>query len=240
MVADSTEEEQVEALKKWFAENGVSLVMGVVLALGGVFGYRAWENSTREVGEAASAIYEDLISAAGSISGNDSSEEMTATAIALAGQLKTEYSDSSYALFAALTMAKIAVESGNLDKAAAELHWVLNNGAQGSFEILARTRLSRVLSAQEKYEEALAVLDVRLDLAAHRSSWEEARGDVYFSMDRLDEAREAYQLAAQNTGQGESRPYLNMKLEDLTYAGVATADEDPEEDRILESATEDQ
>lgn len=239
MVADTTEEEQVEALKKWFAENGISLVLGIVLALGGVFGYRAWENSIRETGEAASGIYEDLIAAVGFIPGDNSSEQMTATAVTLAEQLKTDYSDSSYALFAALAMAKIAVESGNLDKAAAELHWALDSGAQGSFEILARTRLSRVLLAQEKYEEALAVLDVQLDLAAHRSSWEEARGDVYFSMDRLDDAREAYQLAVQSIGQ-EERPYLNMKLEDLTYARATTPGGDPEEDKAAESAAEDQ
>ncbi len=202
MAADSTEEEQVEALKTWFEENGVSLLLGIVLALGGVFGYRAWENSTREAGEAASAIYEDLVAAVGTVSGDGLSEEMTATGIMLAEQLKTEYSDSSYALFGALHMAKVAVEAGNLDKAAGELQWALDNGAQDSFEILARIRLSRVMSAQEKYEQALAVLDVQLDLAAHRSSWEEARGDIYFSMGQL---------------------------EDLTYAKVTSAGEEPAE-----------
>ncbi len=229
MAADSTEEEQVEALKTWFEENGVSLLLGIVLALGGVFGYRAWENSTREAGEVASAIYEDLVAAVGTVSGDGLSEEMTATGIMLAEQLKTEYSDSSYALFGALHMAKVAVEAGNLDKAAGELQLALDNGAQDSFEILARIRLSRVMSAQEKYEQALAVLDVQLDLAAHRSSWEEARGDIYFSMGQLEDARQAYQLAVQIADQSQSRPYLNMKLEDLTYAKVTIAGEEPAE-----------
>jgi predicted negative regulator of RcsB-dependent stress response len=236
VAADATEEEQVEALKKWFEENGVSLVVGIVLALGGVFGYRAWENSSREAGEAASAIYEDLVAAVGATPGVSLSDEMTATGISLAERLKAEYGDSSYALFGALYMAKVAVESGDLDRATNELRWVLDHGAKGSFEVLARIRLSRVLSAQGKFEEALSVLDVRLDLAAHRSSWEEARGDVYFSMERFEDAREAYQLAVQNVTQG-SKPYLNMKLEDLTYAKVSTPAEEAEAEQEPEESS---
>ena len=46
MVAE-TDEEQIEAIKKWFEDNGISLVLAIVLGLGGTFGYRAWENSVR-------------------------------------------------------------------------------------------------------------------------------------------------------------------------------------------------
>jgi predicted negative regulator of RcsB-dependent stress response len=96
--------------------------------------------------------------------------------------------------------------------------------------------LSRVLSAQEKYEEALAVLDVKLDLAAHKSSWDEARGDIYFAMERPDDAREAYQLAVQSVSPDRAKPYLEMKLEDLTYAKVVVPDEAPEEAETTSSA----
>ena len=60
MVDDRTEEEQVEVLKKWFGENGVSLVVSIVLVLAVVFGYRTWETQTRESGETASVMYENL------------------------------------------------------------------------------------------------------------------------------------------------------------------------------------
>jgi hypothetical protein len=61
------------------------------------------------------------------------------------------------------------------------------------------------------------VLEPKLELAAHRSSWEEVKGDVYLSMGRMDEAREAYQLAVSSLSQEGSRPYLDMKLADLTF-----------------------
>ncbi len=38
-----TEEEQVEALKDWWKENGRSLLLGVALALAIVFGWKGWE-----------------------------------------------------------------------------------------------------------------------------------------------------------------------------------------------------
>jgi len=36
----STEDEQVEAIKKWWKENGTSLIVGVVLGLSVLFGWR--------------------------------------------------------------------------------------------------------------------------------------------------------------------------------------------------------
>jgi predicted negative regulator of RcsB-dependent stress response len=235
VAADRTEEEQVEALKSWFEDNGISLVFGIVIALGAVFGYRAWDNSVQQTGEAASAVYENLLSAVGDIPPEGLSEEMMATGNTLATQLKNEYGDSSYALFAAFHLAKMAVDSDDLDKAAAQFNWVLDNGATGSMEILARTRLARVLAAQEKYDEALATLDVKLDLSTHLSSWEEARGDIYYGMGDMDKAREAYQLAVNNVGEDSLKPYLNMKLEDLTYATSSIA-RDSEADEASESS----
>ena len=59
-----SDEEQLELIKKWWDENGTSLVTAVVLALGVTFGYRAWEDNVRETAEAASAKYENLVQAA--------------------------------------------------------------------------------------------------------------------------------------------------------------------------------
>ena len=38
MAEDITEEEQIEALKRWWAENGMQTVLAVVLVIGGYFG----------------------------------------------------------------------------------------------------------------------------------------------------------------------------------------------------------
>ena len=43
-----TEEEQVEQLKKWWKENGLSIVGGVVVGLALVFGWRSWQHHQLE------------------------------------------------------------------------------------------------------------------------------------------------------------------------------------------------
>ena len=47
----------------------------------------------------------------------------------------------------------------------------------------------------------------------------EVEGDLLYQLDRLDEARQAYQLAVNTAGE-EGLPGLTMKVEDLTFAAA--------------------
>jgi hypothetical protein len=62
-------------------------------------------------------------------------------------------------------------------------------------------------------------------------------------MDRVDEARQAYQLAVNSVSQEGSRPYLNMKLADLTFSRLdnpgEAALEAIDEEAIVEETIED-
>ena len=60
-----TEEEQVEALGRWWKENGRSMVVAVVVALGGVFGWQAWQANELRQQEQASDLYQVLLQAIG-------------------------------------------------------------------------------------------------------------------------------------------------------------------------------
>ena len=42
-----SEEEQLEVVKRWWKENGTSLIAGAVLAAAGVFGWNAWQTTKR-------------------------------------------------------------------------------------------------------------------------------------------------------------------------------------------------
>lgn len=220
MVTDKTEEEQVEAIKNWFAKNGTSLVAGIVLALGSVFGYQAWEKSVRDQGEKASGMYENLTTAVSVGPFETLSDESRSTAVFIANQLKAEYPDSTYAHFAAMQLAKLEVEAGALDSAATELQWVLDQKVDDSLAVLVRLRLAQVKLGQGEYEAALALLD-QSNIDGYASAYAELRGDVYYAMDRLDDARQAYQAAVALLKEGTTKPMLSMKLEDLVLPEVA-------------------
>ena len=213
-----TDEEQVELLKKWFDENGTSLLVSIVLVLVVVFGYRTWETQTHESAEAASALYEELIQAVSLPSPNAVvSEENISTAKFLAEQLKQEHTSSTYAHFAALHLAKMAVQAGELETAAEELQWVLDNGANDRVAVIANLRLAKVKFGGNELESALAQLE-ETDAGSHRSSYLELKGDVLYALDRKDEAREAYQLAVNL--QTNIKPMVQMKLDDLVLPRV--------------------
>ena len=211
---DRTEEEQVDALKKWFSKNGISLVVAIVLGVGGSFGYKTWEKSVREGGEKASALFENLTSAV-SVGPLDAlSDEDKSTAKYIARELKTDYADSTYAHFAAMHLARIAVEDDELDKAAKELQWVLDQNVDLGLAALVRLRLAQVKLAQGEFEDGLVLVDAT-KAGAHGSAFAETRGDIFYAMEQFDKAREAYQMAVNTQVEGSAKPMLQMKLDDL-------------------------
>lgn len=213
-----TEEEQIEALKRWWQENGKSLLVGLVLALVAVYGYKAWENNKRTEGETASNIYFELMDAV-ALDEQNPSEANTSTIHHLATQLKTDYASSTYAVYAALIEAKQAVAQDDLAAAEQELQWAVDKSDKGSsLYLIARLRLARVIFAQggeENANRALALLEGEI-AASHRASYAEVKGDIYVSLGQLAEARAAYRQAISEVEKsGAQRPLLQIKLKDL-------------------------
>lgn len=231
MVTDRTEEEQVEALKKWWEENGTQLLIGIVVVLGGIFGFRTWEANTAEAAETASNLYEDLAQVTNIGPFDRISEEDQKTAEFIANQLTSEYADSVYAHFASMHMAKLAVDRDDLASAEASLRWSLDNGVDDTIGIIVNERLARVLFAKDDFEGALKVLDSK-EPSAYAHSYEELRGDIYYAMDNLEEAKAAYDRALASVENPDAFPYLKMKSQDISAPEKAIAAE-PEE-----SATE--
>ncbi|MGI9321982.1 MAG: YfgM family protein [Pseudomonadales bacterium] len=212
-------DEQWEQVKDWWQQNGTGLVTAVVLAVGGVLGYQAWENSAQADAEAASAVYEELVNATVNyLPEGEAADQRRASAISLGESIKADYEDTTYAIFAALHLAKLAVETSDFDRAAEELRFVL---AQGPDDILAapvQIRLARVLLAQGKPDDALAVLNGMVVVEAQAASVEELRGDIYLSLGQTENARTSYQTALNSLRGVASKPLLTMKIADLPTA----------------------
>ena len=206
-----TDEEQLEVLKNWWDKNGTSLITTIVLAVGVIFGYRAWEDNVRETGEAASKAYQNLVQA----SSNLNDENLRLTALSLGEELKTDYEDSAYAIFAAFHLAKIAVDRDDLAKARSELEWVIAAQPKQHLETIARMRLARVLVAMDDADSALVSLADHEPAIGQQATWSETKGDVYLAQGDRMNARQAYQTALDSLGDDGSRPLLELKLADI-------------------------
>ena len=57
----NSEEQQVEAIKSWWQENGKSIIAGVVIGFVGLFGWRYYNDYTRQQSESSAAGYQQVM-----------------------------------------------------------------------------------------------------------------------------------------------------------------------------------
>ena len=217
-----TEDEQVEALKKWWKENGKSTLATIAIAIAGVFGFQAWQQQQQAEVDAASAVYQNLLLATGEQNA-EATMEQRLTANHLANTLKADFPSSTYARFAALHKASLAVTAKDLTSAEEELRWVLASKPSAEIAVQTRLRLARVLSAQGNHDAALQQL--LGDSGANANAYEEVKGDIYLAQGNKTEAALAYQKALELSQQGDntvSNPLLVLKIQRLAMQADLT------------------
>ncbi|CCN82267.1 putative TPR repeat protein [Vibrio nigripulchritudo SFn27] len=197
-----TEEQQVEAIKEWWKENGKAVIVGAVVGLGGIFGWRFYQDSQADAQNAASLAYDGVLKQI-----QTSGAESSSDALAFIEANK----DSQYSVLAALQLAKAFVEAGELDKALEQLSWAKTNTKDESIVSLLTVREARVLAEQEKFDDALTKLD-----SVKEAGWAgriaELRGDILLRQGNTESAYAAYSEAQQ---QSDTSQALQMKLDDL-------------------------
>ena len=205
----STEEQQAEAIKGFFRDNGVALAVGVVLGLGGLYGWKAYNQHTIETTESLSDSYTQLVENAG---------QEGSTLLTDADEFIKTNGSSSYSVLAAFVTAKEAVEKDDLDKAAEKLTWISVNSKNTEFKALAFTRLARIQLEQKQYDAALKTLGNTLP-ESFKATVAELKGDVYVAKNESEQARSAYQ-AAVDAGGLENNSLLQIKLDNLAVAAL--------------------
>lgn len=206
-----TEEEQIAALKKWWNENGRSLLIGIGLALVIVFGWKAYQNSVIQMKTEASSLYQQLIT---EVTKNNFDDEEANTLNYLATEIKTKFESTEYAVYAALFLAKDAVNNKDFDLAKSELNWILENSDDQRIKHIVNARMVRLLSAEGNNEDALAMLNATLP--QFEPGYLELKGDINNRMGEKDAAIEAYSAAYQLVkSRPQTQPLLVVKLSDL-------------------------
>lgn len=200
--------EQGEVVKKWLRENGSAIVMGLVIAFGGLFGFRQWQTWQENDRQQASAEFQVL--------GELLAADQVDAAMANFQSLRDEHADSPYTSMAALQMARARLELKQPDLAIDLYQFVIENGYPRALQVVARERMARVLLDGGRAEEALTALDAAGDITGFDARYAEVRGDILLQLGRSGEAVESYLAAldALEAGVGD-RGKLVMKLESL-------------------------
>ena len=205
-----TDEEQVEKLKKWWQENGRSVIAGIIIGVGGLFGYRYWIDYQNEVAEQASSHFNQMVEALDA-SNNDAANEH-------ANALISDYESSEYATIARLALSRTFVESGDYEKAKDQLQQVVGSVGNEALGYLARNRLAAVQLQMSQPEQALTTLSVDFP-AEFSASVEELKGDIYAQQGKVVEAAEAYRKALRGTPGPANGQFVQLKLDDLGATG---------------------
>lgn len=215
MAYDLEEQEQIDTLKAWWNKFGNLITWLLIAVLATYSGWSGWKYYENRQSTQAGQLYEELRKA---VAAGDSARVQRAAA-----DMTDRYGRTAYAPMAAFLAARTAFEANDLNAARMHLQWVIDNGANEQYQAIARVRLAGILLDEKAHEEALKVLSVKLPeqfagLAADR------RGDVLVALERVPEARAAYQLALEKTDQNNpARNMIRLKLDAIGGAPVTPA-----------------
>ncbi len=206
-----TEEEQVAAIKRWWKENGTSAISGVVIGVVIILGWNFWQSKQLEQANQSSALYSQLLESINN-KNNASTQKITE-------RISAEYGATAYATYAALLLAKTKVQQGDLEAAKSILEKQMQSADSTVLRNIARLRLIKLLYATAQYEQGLQLIAEvdQSSIEGFSASYDELKGDLYVALDRLGEARTAYQSALRS---GNSSPLLQFKLDDITAAEI--------------------
>jgi predicted negative regulator of RcsB-dependent stress response len=203
-----TEEQQVEAIKGFWKENGTAIIVGVGIGLAGLFGWQQYNDMVIEDKEAQSITFQSVLEGIDSEDGMLKAEAFT-----------KENSDSGYALLTSLVAAQKAVENKDFEAAKLHLNMAVSNSPNVAIADLAKIRLARVESQLGDTISALATLDSVQSLS-YIDQVQEVKGDIYVATKEFDKAKEAYDAVLAEQPQNR---IVEMKLSNLNYAATEVA-----------------
>ncbi len=207
---DLQEQEQIDAIKAWWKENGNALLGGLLVIVIAFGGWRVWQNYQAGKNVEAATLYAEFTQ---QLATNDAKRVNDA-----ADAVMSKYANSGYAPRAALLAAQVNENIKDLAHAKTQLQWVVEHAGEASLKDVARLRLAAILLDEKGYDEAMKLLN-----AAHPDSfnglYSDLKGDVLSAQGKNEEARTAYKLAYEKTN--ESSMYRNLIQMKMDALGVA-------------------
>ncbi|MCW0315505.1 hypothetical protein NB724_000656 [Pantoea ananatis] len=201
----SNENEQVDALRRFFANNGKALVVGVVIGIAALGGWRYWSSHEQDSAKTVSAEYQKLTSAM------QTGKPETLEAV---NTFASENSNT-YGALAALDLAKQYVDSNQLDKAATLLQNGLKDTKDANLQAVINLRLARIQLQQNQADAALKTLD-----GVKGDGWTaivaDIRGEALLSKGDKQGARDAWSKGVESDASPALKQMMQMKMNNLS------------------------
>jgi predicted negative regulator of RcsB-dependent stress response len=205
--------QQVEAIKKWWRDNGASVLTGIVLGLTLLFGWRYWQDYTEANAQKASSMYEQVVALL--------EKKQVDQARQIAASLVSQYSQSAYAAMTELLLARQDLEEKNIASSYARLQWIIDWKGQAELANVARLRKARLYLSENKLEDAKNLLAAASDTdrKSFQAAFAELQGDIAVLEGKVDVARTAYQQALESKElANQQRTWVQTKLDNLGIA----------------------
>jgi len=205
MALDLEEQEQLAAIKSWWAQYGrlvTVTIVGSLLAVGGIRGWYYYQSS-----QAASAVTLFAQQQAAERASDHKRVRDIGT------EIVERYGSTAYGTLAALSAAKSDFDTGDLAAAKTRLQWVIDRAREEEARDVARLRLARILHDEKKTDEALKLLETK-HLDSFAGLYADLKGDLLLTQGKREEARVAYQLALDRSDPGGPiRQIIQLKLD---------------------------
>ncbi len=210
MAYDLEEQETLDALKDWWAQYGTIIVVAVLVAAAAVAGWRGWQWYEGHQANQAMGYFEALESAS-----RRTDEESIKRLHAASETLRSDFPKSGYTYRGVLVASKALQDTGDLDGAASQLQWLIDNGTDASLVQLARFRLANVLFDQGKLDEALAELENPSD--SYKALYSDRRGDILYAKGDLEGALKEWHESLSGMS-GSAASIVQLKIDAMSGA----------------------
>lgn len=201
----TNENDQVDAIKRFFANNGVALVVGLVLGVGAVFGWNYWQSHKTNVLQESAQKFENVSTQlhSGSAQGIEAAQKFAAE------------TNDVYSAMIGLELAQVAVDKGDLAMAEKSLANALEKAKTEDMADLINLRLARVQLALGNADAALASIG-NIKAKSWQAAAQDVRGDALLLKGDIAGAKAAYTQGLDSEGSQTLKGLLTLKLNNVS------------------------
>ena len=199
-------------LLKFLEKNKKIIILVLVIIVSAIIFFIASNQIEKKKNEEASVIY-------GSFLDEISSEEPDTYLLNnILKNLQENYVNSGYTQIALLNMASLDAKNNNFDESLKNFKSLveITNGFNGNkiFNKIARVSAARILLSEEKYDEALNMIE-NFSSTSTNGYIHELTGDILYKQNKTDLALIQYEMASEKYNDDTSKSIISMKIANI-------------------------